>query len=218
MSHVVNDDFVRSDFVYDQVLTNRKSSEFGIGVVAPRYGCSAISAACSIERRVGPLPYDCPWQCMRKSRFAPLLDLTGKAQLSSGPPAAKSVCDREIFNLLFVMMVHWQIHPAPATADLGDTSPAKPKLQGSVGWCPWPESNQHSLRNSILSRARLPVPPQGPSDTGGWAIVAKRAEYSGRRFGVNPRGCDCGLPRQASCEGIGRCCLFEHGLCSGERP
>ena len=31
-------------------------------------------------------------------------------------------------------------------------------------WCPWPESNQHSLRNSILSRARLPVPPQGRSD------------------------------------------------------
>ena len=30
-------------------------------------------------------------------------------------------------------------------------------------WCPWPESNQHSLRNSILSRARLPVPPQGHS-------------------------------------------------------
>src|ERR1700691_4530989 len=35
-------------------------------------------------------------------------------------------------------------------------------LKGEA-WCPWPESNQHSLRNSILSRARLPVPPQGPS-------------------------------------------------------
>src|SRR3546814_20980552 len=28
-------------------------------------------------------------------------------------------------------------------------------------WCPWPDSNQHSLRNSILSRARLPISPQG---------------------------------------------------------
>jgi hypothetical protein len=29
-------------------------------------------------------------------------------------------------------------------------------------WCPWRESNPHSLRNTILSRARLPVPPHGP--------------------------------------------------------
>jgi hypothetical protein len=57
----------------------------------------------------------------------------------------------------------------------------------SEGWCPWPESNQHSLRNSILSRARLPIPPQGPSDPGLRASVAKSAEYSGRRPGVNPR-------------------------------
>ena len=28
-------------------------------------------------------------------------------------------------------------------------------------WCPWPDSNGHSLRNSILSPARLPIPPQG---------------------------------------------------------
>src|SRR3954447_13167850 len=37
-------------------------------------------------------------------------------------------------------------------------------------WCPWPESNRHSLRNSILSRARLPIPPQGharPASEGG---------------------------------------------------
>jgi hypothetical protein len=53
-------------------------------------------------------------------------------------------------------------------------------------WCPWPESNQHSLRNSILSRARLPIPPQGPSDARHRAGIAKRAEYSGRRLPVNP--------------------------------
>ena len=80
------------------------------------------------------------------------------------------------------------------------------------------ESNQHSLRNSILSRARLPVPPQGPSVAGRRAGAAKRAEYSGQPARVNPRGCDCGVPRHLGGDGIGRCCLFEHGLCSGERP
>jgi hypothetical protein len=38
-----------------------------------------------------------------------------------------------------------------------------------------------------LSRARLPIPPQGHSDIGQQARVAKPAEYSGRRFQVNPR-------------------------------
>src|SRR4051812_22835370 len=69
-------------------------------------------------------------------------------------------------------------------------------------WCPWPESNQHSLRNSILSRARLPVPPQGPPDIGLKAAVAKPAEYSGRPRWVNPRGCDFGRARQVSCRGL----------------
>src|ERR1700688_5053297 len=68
------------------------------------------------------------------------------------------------------------------------------RYEKSFGWCPWPESNQHSLRNSILSRARLPIPPQGLSDIGqeaekrlAEADVAKPAEYSGRALPVNPR-------------------------------
>src|SRR5258707_6253564 len=72
-------------------------------------------------------------------------------------------------------------------------------------WCPWPESNQHSLRNSILSRARLPVPPQGPSDLGLGAAVAKPAEYSGQFLAVNPRGSDYAAPRQRHWSRIGRC-------------
>src|SRR5690554_5357115 len=39
-------------------------------------------------------------------------------------------------------------------------------IERSRKWCPWPGSNQHSLRNSILSRARLPIPPQGHVRTG----------------------------------------------------
>src|SRR3954447_3220597 len=101
-----------------------------------------------------------------------------------------------------------QICPKRAVAEDGE----------QPSWCPWPESNQHSLRNSILSRARLPVPPQGPSVAGQMPGAAKRAEYSGRRFRVNPRGCDCGVSRQCRGGGIRRYGLFEHDLCSGESP
>lgn len=63
------------------------------------------------------------------------------------------------------------------TAAIGGKSKSK-KVRNSVQeWCPWPGSNQHSLRNSILSRARLPIPPQGP--------LFGRADYSDRQGVVN---------------------------------
>lgn len=46
---------------------------------------------------------------------------------------------------------------------IGRTEPA---VMGMVPifdrkWCPWPDSNQHAFRRSILSRMRLPISPQG---------------------------------------------------------
>jgi hypothetical protein len=37
--------------------------------------------------------------------------------------------------------------------------PVMPAELTRRAWCGWSESNRHSLRNTILSRARLPVPP-----------------------------------------------------------
>ena len=48
----------------------------------------------------------------------------------------------------------------------------KARHSGDREWCPWPESNGHSLRNSILSRARLPIPPQGHGEA--VSLVAPR--------------------------------------------
>src|ERR1043165_8123341 len=82
---------------------------------------------------------------------------------------------------------------------------ASGKPRSDEAWCPWPESNQHSLRNSILSRARLPVPPQGHSRDPALfepRQPAKRADYSRQQERVNPRGCDFAPPRQAGARGI----------------
>ena len=72
-------------------------------------------------------------------------------------------------------------------ATLGPNGEPRTLVRKSVQeWCPWPESNQHSLRNSILSRARLPIPPQGPTGPSPEGEgVLKRAEYSSRAGAVN---------------------------------
>src|SRR5665213_1474229 len=51
--------------------------------------------------------------------------------------------------------------------------------RASPGWCPWPDSNGHVLRQQILSLPRLPVPPQGlpgaaPRIWGGRGAVNRR--------------------------------------------
>ena len=111
--------------------------------------------------------------------FAPLLDLTGKARnfllVRLRPSQTRS---RISLTCSFVMMYYSKFILRVPRPICGQKT-RLPSLRSCEGcatrspkgeaWCPWPESNQHSLRNSILSRARLPVPPQGPSDTGGWA-------------------------------------------------
>lgn len=61
--------------------------------------------------------------------------------------------------------------------------PVRPPHSGP--WCPWPESNQHSLRNSILSRARLPIPPQGPGHATEEVPCGRSKRYSGTGPPVN---------------------------------
>jgi hypothetical protein len=62
----------------------------------------------------------------------------------------------------------------------------------SEGWCPWRESNPHSLRNTILSRARLPVPPHGlraPSISSASALGKRKSPCRGR-WRVRRRPCN----------------------------
>jgi HAD superfamily, subfamily IIIB (Acid phosphatase) len=83
------------------------------------------------------------------------------------------------------------VHPAPEYL-CSLTEEARASRAGTKRaqyWCPWPESNQHSLRNSILSRARLPIPPQG--------LIAAEPELASRSR-RNIAGGDCRSTRKLS--------------------
>jgi hypothetical protein len=96
------------------------------------------------------------------------------------------------YHLGFPYSYHALMVPVHGTVDCGFGHAASfsrafvhsTDFAGYVSLCEvhlaWPESNQHSLRNSILSRARLPVPPQGPSGHDLVRPVAKPAERLGR--------------------------------------
>lgn len=90
-----------------------------------------------------------------------------REQLVSGDVAARKAYLSAIIDAVIVSDTTIRIIGSNdnVRAALGpDGQPTHAVRKSVQEWCPWPGSNQHSLRNSILSRARLPIPPQGPSD------------------------------------------------------
>src|SRR5262249_16822561 len=70
-------------------------------------------------------------------------------------------------------------------------------------WCPWGESNPHSLRNTILSRARLPVPPHGHRGL----FYSFQCLLGKRKIGVRVPRAQATKPRQRERRVIGRPCI-----------
>jgi hypothetical protein len=92
-----------------------------------------------------------------------------REQLTSGDVAARKAYLASVVDAIIVSEDKIRIVGSNDNirSTLGPEGQPTPRVRKSVQeWCPWPESNQHSLRNSILSRARLPIPPQGRSDAG----------------------------------------------------
>jgi hypothetical protein len=104
MSNVVNDDLVRSDFVYDQVIADRKSSEFGIACCCSKYGCSAISAVtCSIRAtgwaaalRLSFAMYANLFEVGERTAFEPELHAL-RSRLNSGSTSSSLARSRRAF-------------------------------------------------------------------------------------------------------------------------
>jgi site-specific DNA recombinase len=87
-----------------------------------------------------------------------------REQLTSGDVAVRKAYLSSVVNAIIVSEDKIRIVGSNDNirSTFGPKGQPTPRVRKSVQeWCPWPESNQHSLRNSILSRARLPIPPQG---------------------------------------------------------
>ena len=85
---------------------------------------------------------------------------------------------RQSQRLLRELEAHLRPYLGPDRAHIDGRSRACPQSPLSAPrWCPWRESNPHSLRNTILSRARLPVPPHGHR---GFSIASHAFQAKGK--------------------------------------
>lgn len=69
----------------------------------------------------------------------------------------------------------------PTLSEVEKRGAKRPKIHNENNddlreWCPMPESNQHFFRNSILSRARLPIPPMGQRIRTGGCLTCERPD------------------------------------------
>jgi hypothetical protein len=86
----------------------------------------------------------CPISCRGSGHRQPTFAISGHSTLTRQRHAALGQTQRFLGA------------ESPSTGWLPHSSHTRLRV-----WCPWRESNPHSLRNTILSRARLPVPPHG---------------------------------------------------------
>jgi hypothetical protein len=151
----------------------------------------ARHSPCPLIQRVGCAEQDSREKCAARSRSRGCLKfeirtrgraLAGLPTAAHGPPSPKA----SVKSVFALASLGYAGHASPFRSCV-----AAPRVaRKGEAWCPWPESNQHSLRNSILSRARLPIPPQG--------LFATNAERPTSRSRRNIAGGGCRSTRDVT--------------------